>query len=137
MDRKEQVKQILTNPDNWLQHSYRVGDEDIAIDDYQLDTDKVADQINALYNQPIDERLLTDEEILNAYYDHVMIDDITVSLKAIAKAQLAKCQPLIRQQVLKDVGELMIQHAKAEMGLPPMWVVNMAINLHKGQMPEE
>ena len=106
-DKIEQVKAIINDPKNWVQHSYKVGDEEIAIDDWQVDSDKVAQQIDSLYQPTGEGLLLTDEEIRTAWDSEMWSDSYDDARRAVAKAQLAKADPLIRAderaKVLREV----------------------------------
>jgi hypothetical protein len=53
MNNIEAVKEILKDPKNWINHPFKMGD--ITCDDYRLDEDKAAHQIDALYQKPYQE----------------------------------------------------------------------------------
>jgi hypothetical protein len=67
---REAIKSAIKNPENWVDSSYTVGNENIPCDDWQVDSNKVADQILKLPNiavlakdQPIARVLLWQESI--------------------------------------------------------------------------
>ncbi len=60
MGKEAEVKKILINPENYVNLPYKMGD--ITVDDYQLDRDKVANQICQLFQLPEPPPLLSDED---------------------------------------------------------------------------